>query len=83
MTKITVDEWQAEIARIKAEAPVLDGGMTIPELAAQLQRGETYTRRLIARGVAEGRYVRGRGYRKAVDGRNRPVIVYRIQKASK
>lgn len=67
----TVDDWTAELARLTRDDP----GETCEELARRAGIPVETMRHTLARGVAAGRYIKGRARRNG-----RPVYVYRIAK---
>lgn len=74
---ITVDEWRAELERIGELGG--DKGNTSAELAERLGVSLRRMRQILANGVAEGRYIRGRGIRTSIDGCQKKVAVYQIK----
>lgn len=78
-TKITFDEWAAELERASRHV-ASDDGLTAEELCCHLAKSPGTVRRILKALHAEGRVVVGRRSIRTLDGRMLPVPVYKIKK---
>jgi len=79
MSEITVEEWQAELARVRK----CDEGETMIEIAELWNMPYRTTQATILRGIANGEYVKGYAMREDSMGRMQRVPVYRVAKPTK
>ncbi len=81
-TGISHGEWLAELERCSSTPAVADNadGATVAELVAKTGRSVASIRRLLRSGIDAGTVESAMGYRPAIDGRMRPVPVYRLRK---
>lgn len=76
-TRITSDEWLAELDRLAAAAPTRgDPGLTATEISEKTGTTISKVREMIKKGISEGTIRLGRGYRKRIDGMVHQYPVY-------
>lgn len=71
MSRITTEEWTAELARLTQDDP----GNTVHELAQRAGMTDAAMRAYLDRGAKEGRYLVGKARRPGIKGR---LNVYRL-----
>ena len=74
--QITMDEWQHELEKCYGS----DDGLTIREIAKMSERSERTTRKMVRKGIAAGRYIKGMALRVNRINRKIRVPVYRVVK---
>ena len=74
--QITMDEWQAELEKWSGE----DEGLTVGEIAEMSGRSRSWANRMIHKGIAAGRYIKGHAIRIDTRDHKNRVPVYRVVK---
>lgn len=83
MTRITEDEWQAELERLAAASRTTGGdGLTGPEWAQRLGLSRRQVRALLGAAKARGLLVVNKGKREVLDGRMVTMPVYAIRSSA-
>lgn len=82
MTRITEDDWKAELERLARVGRENRGaeGLTGPEWARRLGKDLRSMRGLLLEAKSRGMLTLGTGFREALDGRMSRVTVYAIKK---
>ena len=80
MTELSIEQWMQELE--SAMRPAKGNGLSVQEIADAMGHGSAWVCKRLARLQKDGRLTVSQDYREAIDGRMRPIPVYRLKEKS-